>query len=111
MCFSGKPDPPQKLSVTSCTDSSVGLQWEHPEFDGGSRITGYIVEMRPTNRKTWTRVDNTQSLELTVGQLSEDSEYAFRVAAQNAVGVGEFVQLQQSTSTKSTTDEIGEHSR
>jgi len=96
-CFvtEGKPDPPQNLSITGCTESTVGLKWEPPELDGGSPITGYVVEMRPTNKKAWTKVEDTKSLELTASKLSEGTEYVFRVAAQNAVGVGEFVELQK----------------
>ena len=90
----GKPDPPRNLSVTGFTESTVGLKWEPPELDGGSPITGYVVEVRPTSKKSWTRVDDTQSLELTASKLTDGTEYVFRVAAQNAVGVGDFVELQ-----------------
>ena len=91
----GKPDPPRNLSITGCTESTVGLKWEPPELDGGSPITGYVVEMRPTSKKTWTKVDDTKMLELTASKLTASTEYLFRVAAQNAVGVGEFVELQK----------------
>jgi len=91
----GKPDPPRNLAITGCTESTAGLKWEPPELDGGSPITGYVVEMRPTSKKTWTKVDETQSLELTASKLTEGTEYSFRVAAQNAVGVSEFVELEK----------------
>jgi len=96
-CFfsAGKPDPPQNLSITTCTESTVGLKWEPPELDGGSPITGYVVEMRPTSKKAWTKVEDTKSLELTASKLTQGTEYVFRVAAQNAVGVGDFVELQK----------------
>ena len=96
----GKPDPPRNLSITGCTESTVGLKWEPPELDGGSPITGYVVEMRPTSKKTWTKVDDTKTLELTASKLSEGTEYSFRVAAQNAVGVGEFVELEKGVTPK-----------
>jgi len=101
----GKPGPPRNLSITGCTESTVGLKWEPPELDGGSPITGYVVEMRPTSKKAWTKVEDTKSLELTASKLSEGTEYIFRVAAQNAVGVGEFVELQKAAVPKS---EFGE---
>lgn len=97
----GKPDPPHRLSVTGCTKDTVGLKWEPPDLDGGSPVTGYVVEMRPTNKKAWTKVDDTQSLKLTAHMLSEGVEYVFRVAAQNAVGVGEFAELQKPIVPKS----------
>ena len=97
----GKPDPPRNLSVTGFTESTVGLKWEPPELDGGSPITGYVVEMRPTSKKSWTKVDDTQSLELTASKLTQGTEYLFRVAAQNAVGVGDFTELKTPAIPKS----------
>ena len=97
----GKPDPPQNLSITGVTESTVGLKWEPPELDGGSPITGYVVEMRPTSKKAWTKVEDTKSLELTASKLTQGTEYLFRVAAQNAVGVSEFVELQKPAVPKS----------
>jgi len=91
----GKPDPPQNLSITGVTESTVGLKWDPPELDGGSPITGYVVEMRPTSKKSWTKVDDTKSQEFTVSKLSEGTEYVFHVAAQNAVGISDFVELQK----------------
>jgi len=97
----GTPDAPQNLSITGCTESTVGLKWEPPALDGGSPITGYVVEMRPTNKKAWTKVEDTKSLELTASKLTQGTEYLFRVAAQNAVGVGEFAELQKPAVPKS----------
>ena len=39
-------------------------------------------------------------MESTVSGLSEGTEYAFHVAAQNEVGVGEFVELTQMLASK-----------
>jgi len=61
--------------------------------------------MRPTNKKAWTKLEETKSLEITASKLSEGTEYLFRVAAQNVVGVGDFVELQKPATPKS---EFGE---
>jgi len=62
--------------------------------------------MRPTSKKTWTKVDETTSLELTASKLTQGTEYLFRVAAQNAVGVGDFIELQKPAIPKA---EFGKH--
>ena len=51
-----KPGPPQNLKVTGVTEKTVSLKWSEPESDGGSDITGYIVEERETARSTWSKV-------------------------------------------------------
>jgi len=96
-----KPGPPTNLTVGSVTENSVTLNWEIPEKDGGSPVTGYVVEMRSATKKTWVKVDTTEQLTITVEKLAENTQYYFRVAAQNAVGVGEFVELSQGVSPKS----------
>lgn len=32
------------------------MTWEPPDDDGGSPLTGYVVEKREVSRKTWTKV-------------------------------------------------------
>ena len=90
-----KPGPPVNLTVTSSTETSVSLKWEEPKSDGGSPVTGYVVEQRVAAKKTWNKVDTTSSMEYTVGSLSGGSEYVLHVAAQNEVGVGDFVEITQ----------------
>lgn len=36
--------------------NTVQLTWEPPENDGGTPITGYLIEKREVSRKTWTKV-------------------------------------------------------
>lgn len=74
-----------------------------PERDGGSRVTNYIVEKRDAKRKGWQAVDTTvKELKYTVTPLNEGSLYVFRVAAENAVGVGPFCELEDSVLAKDT---------
>lgn len=54
---SAPPTAPASLRLTSITKDSVTLAWEAPERDGGSALTGYIIEKRdPAHAGGWTTV-------------------------------------------------------
>lgn len=53
--FSAPPGPPIP-KVTDWTKSSVDLEWTPPLKDGGSRVTGYIVEYKEEGKEEWERV-------------------------------------------------------
>ncbi|KAI4826045.1 hypothetical protein KUCAC02_021701 [Chaenocephalus aceratus] len=79
-------DPPNNLSVTNITNSSVSLSWEKPEYDGGAKITGYIVERKELPENCWLKCNftNLQDTFLEVIGLTEGEEYDFRVIAKNS---------------------------
>ena len=66
--------------------------WTAPDNDGGSPVTGYHLERRTVGSARWLRVnkDALGDLETRVGDLVEDNDYEFHVAAENKAGVGEF---------------------
>ncbi len=69
------------------------MQWSPPASDGGSPLTGYIVERRLQNAARWTKVQ-TKMIAPDVTQvipddLDQGSEYEFRVIACNKVGPSE----------------------
>lgn len=70
------------------------VNWEEPEYDGGSPVTGYWLEMKDTTSKRWKRVNRDPIKAMTLGVsykvtgLIEGSDYQFRVYAINAAGVG-----------------------
>lgn len=74
--------------ITGLHPNSIELTWSKPDSDGGSPITGYILEMKETNRKSWRRVfpEPIKGTKCTVPDLSEVGEYEFRVIAQNELG-------------------------
>ncbi|NXB26222.1 TITIN protein, partial [Rhagologus leucostigma] len=51
------PGPCDKPTVSSITRDSMTVNWEEPEHDGGSPITGYWLERKETTGKRWTRVN------------------------------------------------------
>lgn len=79
-------DPPRNLTVTNLTNSSVSLSWDKPEYDGGAKITGYIVERKELPDGCWLKCNFTSLLDtfLEVTGLTEDEEYDFRVIAKNS---------------------------
>jgi hypothetical protein len=75
--------------VATAGRGSVALSWTAPSSTGGAAITGYRVQ-RSTNGTTWTTVTNSAPLSrtLTVSGLTNGTRYQFRIAANNAAGVG-----------------------
>lgn len=84
--LSEKPSPPPKLGVSDVTKESVSLAWAKPEHDGGSRITGYLVEALEKGQEKWVKCGVTKFTHLTVSGLREKAEYFFRVKAENHAG-------------------------
>ncbi len=67
------------------------LEWTAPAKDGGSRITGYIVEKRQYGADFWTKVFPyaTPDTNCVVNDLIDNGEYEFRVKAVNKAGESE----------------------
>ena len=124
----GKPGPVESLHVTRITESTVALAWEPVSNDGGSKVLQYVVEKREQGKRSWSQVDMVDGLQCTARNLAvrcaEDIlnectrtciillffvclhvqvgiELLFRVAAENEVGVGEFVELSKAVSPQS----------
>ena len=98
----GPPDPPASrpfLGHIDAASKSLTLAWYGSSFDGGSIVTGYIVEMsswpitddsRPPEATDWTVITNSHhSTSFVVKGLSLDCEYIFRVKAVNVHGESE----------------------
>lgn len=79
------------VEVGEILSESVALSWQPPEDDGGSPITGYIIEKRDASRTMWTNVDRVDknTLKLVVSKLIEGNSYFLRVRAENKAGLGE----------------------
>uniref|UniRef100_A0A8C6U7Q2 Titin n=1 Tax=Neogobius melanostomus TaxID=47308 RepID=A0A8C6U7Q2_9GOBI len=77
---------PRNLRVTNITRTSVSLFWEKPEYDGGIKITGYIVERSELPNGRWLKCNftNLQDTFYDVTGLTEDVQYDFHVIAKNS---------------------------
>ncbi|XP_050422468.1 uncharacterized protein LOC126834526 isoform X2 [Adelges cooleyi] len=88
----GPPTAPGKpfLAVPSTAQEPdvITVRWKPPTYDGGSRITGYLVEHRRTTSPHWVKAtpSKVQQNQLTLGGLEPGWRYQFRVKAANSLG-------------------------
>ncbi|XP_077568062.1 titin-like [Stigmatopora nigra] len=82
-------DPPGAPVVTSVGKSSVSLSWDKPQYDGGAKVSGYVVESRELPEGRWTRCNftNVPETHYRVTGLTENAQYHFRVVAKYAAGL------------------------
>lgn len=91
------------MNITDVQRNAIGIQWQPPADDGGSPITGYVVEKREAKRNLWTKVAKVaaSTTELLVDMLTEDTEYHFRVSTENKLGTSEPLETLSATMAKS----------
>ncbi|EGT49285.1 hypothetical protein CAEBREN_29721 [Caenorhabditis brenneri] len=87
----GTPGKPKNMEAIDIDKDHCTLAWEPPEEDGGTPITGYIIERREKSEKDWHQVGQTKPdcCELTDKKVVEDKEYLYRVKAVNKAGPGD----------------------
>ncbi|RZF43979.1 hypothetical protein LSTR_LSTR016039 [Laodelphax striatellus] len=78
---------------------SVTIEWNKPKDCGGLELIGYFVEKCDVSKMVWTKVGDVEkdSTHLTIRRLQEDSQYMFRVFAQNSVGISEALESETVT--------------
>ena len=82
------PDPPGSL-VADGVDRALELAWQEPSDDGGSPVSGYAVQYRPSTSQAWLDHPHTSTAtSATVGGLTNGTTYYAQVAALNAAGTG-----------------------
>uniref|UniRef100_A0AAX7UFJ8 Titin n=1 Tax=Astatotilapia calliptera TaxID=8154 RepID=A0AAX7UFJ8_ASTCA len=97
------PGTPEPIEITR---NHVTLQWTKPQYDGGSAITGYVIERRKHPDTRWMKASFTNIIDtqFTLTGLTEDCVYEFRVIARNGAGI--LSQPSQSTGEITAKDEI-----
>ena len=83
------PQSPTNLSAKAISSSQINLSWSAPSDNGGSAITGYMIERSQDNGNTWTTIiSNTGSTSTTYSNtgLSPSTTYTYRVSAINSIG-------------------------
>jgi len=86
--------PSGAVEVYKVTPHGCTVIWQKPKDDGGSPITGYVVEKKDVEKDYWSpcgkvtgKMANVmKELECEVSDLVENFVYVFRVIANNALG-------------------------
>jgi len=104
--FTAKPDAPREpFESKPVTKDSVELSWQQPESDGGSPITGYVIEKRDSKSYTsrWVRAEQTtdNSTSAILKNLIPGTELLFKVAAVNKFGTSDFLEMKKPVTVKS----------
>ena len=84
----GKPGVPE---IVDYDKDFVELKWDKPETDGGSPITGYVIEKHDKYNPNWEKCAEVDG-DSTVGRVNdliEGTPYEFRIRAVNKAGLGE----------------------
>uniref|UniRef100_A0A8C5WLN5 Titin n=1 Tax=Leptobrachium leishanense TaxID=445787 RepID=A0A8C5WLN5_9ANUR len=103
------PSPPGKPVAYDITENAATVSWTMPKSDGGSPISGYIVERREISGK-WVRVNKTPVLDLKYRAtgLYEGNTYEFRVFAENIAGQSPVVETKTPILAINPIDKPGE---
>lgn len=83
------PSTPMKLGVANVTKDSITIAWSRPEYDGGSRVTGYLIDALEKGQTKWVKCATVRTMTHTIKNLREGAEYFFRVRAENHAGLSE----------------------
>uniref|UniRef100_A0A1I8NU34 Titin n=1 Tax=Stomoxys calcitrans TaxID=35570 RepID=A0A1I8NU34_STOCA len=86
-----RPSPPGRPLLIALSEQQpdvVSLRWERPRLDGGSPITGYIVEHRRMGSPHWVKATPipVSNCDVSISGLEPGWRYQFRVFAENVVG-------------------------
>lgn len=91
--YSDVPGPVLDLKPVIVTRKLMILNWSDPDDDGGSDLTGFIVERREPKMHTWRQPIETVASKCEIVGIIEGQEYIFRVVAMNKYGCGPPVDL------------------
>ena len=80
------------------------ISWKPPADDGGSPLTGYIIEMKEANRQYWSVVNKVAAsiTSYSIQELRQNAEYDFRITAVNKIGHSDPLTSEVATMAKSS---------
>ena len=87
--FTETPQAPTIDNVTRESPTSATVKWSPPKSDGGSEITGYVLEKKEKMSPRWSLVTESETeTSFTVKGLPDGENVEFRVSAVNKAGTG-----------------------
>ncbi|MGI6612080.1 MAG: fibronectin type III domain-containing protein [Candidatus Nanosyncoccaceae bacterium] len=89
------PSTPSTPTATATAVAQITLSWTAPN-DGGSPITGYDIQYRPSGG-TWTTVSQGTTTNRTFTSLANGTTYEFQVRANNAAGSSSYSSVASAT--------------
>jgi uncharacterized membrane protein len=78
------PSFPTSLTASSRSSTEIDLSWSSPANNGGSPITGYMIERN--NGTGFNPIQNTPSTSYQNTGLTPNTQYSYRVSAINSAG-------------------------
>merc|ERR1740128_11344 len=86
-----EPDAPGRPKVSDWDSDFVELEWDAPKNNGGSPITGYVIQKKEKGSPFWQNAAQIAGNKCKgkAADLVEGTEYEFRVIAINAAGQSE----------------------
>lgn len=86
------PGPPSTPWVSFVSRESLTVCWHEPVVDGGNPVFGYHVQMKERSSILWQKVNKTATPanQIRVTKICPGVIYEFKVAAENAAGIGKF---------------------
>ncbi len=102
IALSDPPLPPKNVHVTGSDVDHITVAWDLPEFDGGSKITAYIVELKASKEKKYRALETLgkNAREYTAKGLTKGESYRLRVRAKNKAGTGDPGELEEAVVAK-----------
>lgn len=105
-----KPTPPKgPLAVEEVRSDHVKVKWKKPEDDGGTDITGYVLEKMDMDTGRWIPAGEVgpDDDSFTFKGLTPKKKYKFRVKAKNKEGESDPLETSDTILAKNPYDEPG----
>ncbi len=88
-CGATAPAPPTGLMAMAVSSTQINLSWTSPSNDGGSSVTGYMINRSSNGGSTWTTVvanTGTTATSYSDTGLVASTTYEYQVSAINSIG-------------------------